>query len=155
MSDLALDFTVEADFFGRKIREELVSFGSEKEVTNENKLQYVHLKADWHVNILAGRPAKAFTSGLCQIIPIGWLRLFSPNELNALLNGGDGIDIDIDDLRQYTVYSGGYTDSSSTVISFWNEVKSFTTEEKALLLKFTTSCSRPPLGTFLILITNI
>lgn len=73
-SDLSLDFTVEVDLLGKMIVEELIDGGSNHAVTNENKLQYVHLMADWHVNVKVGRPAQIFASGLAEVIPISWLR---------------------------------------------------------------------------------
>lgn len=73
-SDLGLDFTVEADLLGKHVVEELVAGGSDKTVTNENKLQYVHLMADWHVNVKVGRPAQAFAAGFAEVLPLPWLR---------------------------------------------------------------------------------
>jgi|LauGreSBDMM110SN_4_FD.fasta_scaffold10378_5 ubiquitin-protein ligase E3 C len=50
-------------------------------------------------------------------------RLFNPKELNMLLSGGgeDGASgtIDVDDLRRYVRYSGGYREDSTTVKLFW------------------------------------
>lgn len=39
-----------------------------------------------------------------QVIPPSWLRLFSPSELNQLLGGGEGGDIDVADMIRYTQY---------------------------------------------------
>lgn len=75
-------------------------------------------------------------------------RLFSPKELNSLLSGGDGADIDVKDLREHTQYSGGYSKSSQAIGLLWKALSSFTAEERAAFLKFITSCSRPPLGGF-------
>ena len=147
-SDLGLDFTVEAEIVGKRTTEELIPGGSEMPVTDQNKLQYVHLMADWHTNKKVGNSVRAFGAGLSQIIPISWLRLFNPKELNALLTGGEGLDIDHEDLRKHTVYKSGYSEYSLVVRSFWRVVAGFSPEERAALLKFVTSCSRPPLGGF-------
>ena len=40
---------------------------------------------------------------------------------------------------------GGYTATHPVITIFWEVVESFTDEEKRKLLKFVTSCSRPPL----------
>lgn len=147
-SDLGLDFTVEAEIFGRRVSEELVPGGSEMHVSNQNKLQYVHLMADWHINKKVGKCCQAFAAGLSQIIPIPWLRLFNPTELNALLTGGDGLDVDLNDLKRQTQYKSGYSEYSLVIRTFWSVVSGFTPAERAALLKFVTSCSRPPLGGF-------
>lgn len=41
--------------------------------------------------------------------------------------------------------SGGYTATHPVIQTFWEVVDSFSEEEKRKLLKFVTSCSRPPL----------
>ena len=147
-SDLGLDFTVEAEILGKRVTEELIPGGSEIPVTDQNKLQYIHLMADWHIHKKVGKSVHAFRAGLSRIIPIPWLRLFNPKELNALLTGGEGLDVDIEDLRQQTSYKSGYSEYSLVIRSFWRVVAGFTPSEKAALLKFVTSCSRPPLGGF-------
>lgn len=54
--------------------------------------------------------------------------------------------IDIDDLRQNTVYGGWDGDEANeTVRTFWRVVESFDREERSALVKFVTSCARPPL----------
>ena len=40
---------------------------------------------------------------------------------------------------------GGYEADSPTIGSFWRVVEEFTEKERRQLLKFVTSCSRPPL----------
>ena len=41
--------------------------GAEIAVTNENKLQYVHLAADWHLQRRLAEPARVFAQGLTQV----------------------------------------------------------------------------------------
>ena len=48
--DLALDFTVTEELFGKHTTVELQSGGADIPVTNENKLQYVHAMADYKLN---------------------------------------------------------------------------------------------------------
>ena len=61
---------------------------------------------------------------------------------------GAGGGFDVDDLRQYVRYSGGYHDDSTTVKLFWKVLSEMSPVELGLLLRFVTSCSRPPLGGF-------
>ncbi|KAK8949748.1 E3 ubiquitin-protein ligase UPL7 [Platanthera guangdongensis] len=89
-------------------------------------------------------PANAFYRGLTDLIEPSWLSLFNANEFNQLLSG-EKQDFDVDDLRSNTRYTGGYTEGSRPVKIFWEVVKSFTPNERCLLLKFVTSCSRSPL----------
>jgi len=43
------------------------------------------------------------------------------------------------------VYGAGYADDHPIIHNFWEALSSFTPHEQGLLLKFVTSCSRPPL----------
>ena len=53
------------------------------------------------------------------MIPAAWLRLFNPAEANELLSGGDSGGADADDMRAHATYSGGYTETSRTIVMFW------------------------------------
>ncbi|CAG8807200.1 5036_t:CDS:1, partial [Gigaspora rosea] len=61
-----------------------------------------------------------------------------------ILVGGAYIPINIADLQQNTVYSD-YKDDDPVIINFWKVVSEFSEEQKQKLIKFVTSCSRPPL----------
>ncbi len=63
-ADLCLDFTVEDDTFGSKTLQELRPGGEDMAVTDDNKLQYIHLVADWHLNGRLGACSAAFARGL-------------------------------------------------------------------------------------------
>lgn len=73
--------------------------------------------------------------------------MFDQAELSQLI-GGENASIDMDDLRQHTVVSGYMNDK--TIQAFWKVVKAFSHEEKKALIKFVTSCARPPLYVSLI-----
>jgi ubiquitin-protein ligase E3 C len=70
--------------------------------------------------------------------------MFSPRELQILISGTPN-PIDLEDLKKHTNYSGGYSDTHPAIKCFWKVVAEFSETEKRQLLKFVTSCSRPPL----------
>jgi ubiquitin-protein ligase E3 C len=94
--------------------------------------------------------------------------MFNQQEVQILI-GGVNSPIDLDDLRKNTNYGGLYDDNHETVVMFWNVsrficvssrrleivlidvlrisqvVNSFDQEQRRALLRFVTSCSRPPL----------
>ena len=86
----------------------------------------------------------AFRNGMSDLINLEWLRMFDQHELQVLISGA-AIPIDIEDLKQYTNYSGGYTADHVVIKMLWKIVEHFTDQQKRQLLKFITSCSRPPL----------
>lgn len=53
--------------------------------------------------------------------------------------------LDINDLKPFVKYEG-YSELSPTIRHLWEILKEFSTFDKALFLKFVTSCSRPPVG---------
>uniref|UniRef100_A0A0E0D4M4 HECT-type E3 ubiquitin transferase n=1 Tax=Oryza meridionalis TaxID=40149 RepID=A0A0E0D4M4_9ORYZ len=144
VEDLCLDFTLTEELGGRRIVHELRPGGKNISVTNENKLHYVHAIADYKLNRQILPFANAFYRGLGDLILPSWLSLFNANEFNQLLSGGLQ-DFDVDDLRNNTKYTGGYTESSRSVKLFWEVIKGFKPTERCMLLKFVTSCSRAPL----------
>ncbi|XP_057818767.2 E3 ubiquitin-protein ligase UPL7 isoform X1 [Cryptomeria japonica] len=144
VKDLALDFTVMEDIFGKRVVIELRPGGSNMPVTIENRLQYIHAMADYKLNRQIQPLINAFYRGLSDLISPSWLCLFNAQEFNQLLSGGEH-DFDVDDLKSNTRYSGGYSESSRTVKLFWEVVKGLEPGERSILLKFVTSCSRAPL----------
>eukprot|EP00198_Chlamydomonas_reinhardtii_P008168 XP_001697505.1 ubiquitin-protein ligase [Chlamydomonas reinhardtii] len=156
VTDLCLSFSAETDYFGTPVHHELLPGRGDEPVTNDSRLLYCHLLADWHLNGKLGPPAAAFARGLFNLIPQASLRLFNPREFNQLLSGaaadgpgGAGVAaLDVADMRRYAKYSGGYRHDSTTVKLFWRVVAELTPAQQAALLRFVTSCSRPPLGGF-------
>ncbi|WCJ34402.1 ubiquitin-protein ligase 7 [Euphorbia peplus] len=144
LKDLSLDFTVTDEVFGKRQVIELKPGGRDVCVTDENKMQYVHAMADFKLNRQILPFSNAFYRGLTDLISPSWLKLFNASEFNQLLSGGD-FDIDVDDLRNYTRYTGGYSEGSRTIKLFWEVMKGFEPNERCMLLKFVTSCSRAPL----------
>ena len=70
--------------------------------------------------------------------------MFNQHEVQILL-GGVNSPIDIDDLKRYTNYGGVFDENHPAILLFWKVVEKFDQEQKRALLRFVTSCSRPPL----------
>jgi ubiquitin-protein ligase E3 C len=100
--------------------------------------------ADYKLNKQIRQQCQAFRQGLANVLPIEWLYMFSNKELQVLMSGAE-IPVDLDDLRLHTKYSGDYADDHPTIELFWKTVESFDDIQRRQLLKFVTSCSRPPL----------
>ncbi|KAH8928415.1 HECT-domain-containing protein [Atractiella rhizophila] len=145
--DLVLNFTVSDIEFGETVTHELIPNGSNIPVTKENRLQYIYLTSHYRLNRQIDAQCSAFFAGLSDLIDNRWLQMFNQSELKILVGGVEGEEIDVDDLRNNTVYSGadGFDEAHETVRLFWSVVKRFSNEEKKNLIKFVTSCPRPPL----------
>jgi ubiquitin-protein ligase E3 C len=70
--------------------------------------------------------------------------MFNQQEVQILI-GGVNAPIDLDDLREHTNYGGLYDDRHPVIVAFWKVAEEFDQEQRRALLRFVTSCSRPPL----------
>lgn len=145
VADLDLTFSVDEDYLGRIVTHELIPGGKAIPVTNDNKINYIHLMAHFRMHTQIKDQTAAFIRGFRSIINPEWLSLFSTPELQRLISG-DNVPLDLKDLRKHTQYYGGFHDSHRVVGWLWEILdKDFNDEEKRLFLKFVTSCSKPPL----------
>ncbi|KAI0755393.1 HECT-domain-containing protein [Daedaleopsis nitida] len=142
--ELSLNFTVAEEEFGVTKTIDLIPNGSNIPVTRENRLQYIYLVAHYRLTQQIKKQSNAFFEGLSEIIDPKWLRMFNQQELQILL-GGVNAPIDLDDLRRHTQYGGLYEDQHPTIQLFWQVANTLSQDERRKLLRFVTSCSRPPL----------
>ncbi|KAI3630554.1 hypothetical protein MIR68_011989 [Amoeboaphelidium protococcarum] len=144
VEDLSLTFSLSSDEFGTAKTVELIPNGKNIAVTKENRIRYIYLVAHYKLNKQIQLQSQAFFAGLSDLIKPRWLQLFNEKELHVLISGAQ-VPIDIQDLRDHTVYDNVYSDSHPTIQMFWRVLQSFSEDEKQAFVKFVTSCSRPPL----------
>ncbi|XP_076243560.1 ubiquitin-protein ligase E3C isoform X2 [Calliopsis andreniformis] len=144
VTDLGLDFTVLSDELGERRINELKPNGASIPVTNHNRIEYIHLMADYKLNKQIRAQCNAFKQGIGNVIPLEWLQMFNNKELQVLISGAQ-LPVDVNDLKLHTIYTGGYAPDHPTITAFWKVVSEFNDQQKGQLLKFVTSCSRPPL----------
>ena len=145
LADLCLTFAAPGvDGAGRATAVDLVPHGRNADVDPSNVVRYIHLMAHYKLNVETAAQCRAFLGGFHDLIPVKWVRMFGPQELQRLI-GGDEQRPDLDDLLRHTNYAGGLHPSQPIVAWFWDALRSFTTEQLGLFLRFVTSCSRPPL----------
>uniref|UniRef100_UPI00398F80AD ubiquitin-protein ligase E3B n=1 Tax=Pristiophorus japonicus TaxID=55135 RepID=UPI00398F80AD len=145
IGDLGLTLSYDEDVMGQLVCHELVPGGKTIGVTNENKISYIHLMAHFRMHTQVKDQTIAFIRGFRSIINPEWLRMFSTPEVQRLI-AGDNAEIDLEDLKKHTVYYGGFHGSHRVINWLWDILAhDFTAEERAMFLKFVTSCSRPPL----------
>ncbi|GAB5568971.1 ubiquitin-protein ligase E3B isoform X5 [Prionailurus iriomotensis] len=126
VEELGLNFTVVNNDLGEAQVVELKFGGKDIPVTSANRIAYIHLVADYRLNRQIRQHCLAFRQGLANVLNLEWLRMFDQQEIQVLI-------------------SGGYSADHPVIKVFWRVVEGFTDEEKRKLLKFVTSCSRPPL----------
>ncbi|PPR05200.1 hypothetical protein CVT24_010300 [Panaeolus cyanescens] len=151
---LGLWFGVDVDEFGVTKTIDLIPNGANIPVTKENRLTYIVLMSHFRLSRQIKKQSEAFFEGLGEMIEGRWLKMFNQQEVQTLMGGVSGTPISVADLRQHTLYGGLYTSSHPTILAFWRVVESFNETEKKALLRFVTSCSRPPLLGFKELVPN-
>ncbi|KAG7093192.1 hypothetical protein E1B28_006881 [Marasmius oreades] len=144
IEQLGLRFCVDVEEFGQAITNDLIPNGSQVAVTKDNRLQYIYLLAHFKLSKQIRKQSEAFFEGVGEVIEERWIRMFTPNELSHLL-GGSSQPVDLEDLRQHTNYGGLYDERDPIIKTFWEVVNAFTEDQRRSLLRFVTSCSRPPL----------
>ncbi|KAF9044018.1 hypothetical protein BJ165DRAFT_1479003 [Panaeolus papilionaceus] len=151
---LGLWFGVDVDEFGVTKTIDLIPNGANIPVTKENRLTYIVLISHFRLSRQIKKQSEAFFEGLGEMIEGRWLKMFNQQEVQTLMGGVSGTPISIVDLQQHTLYGGLYSSSHPTIRAFWNVVDAFSEDEKKSLLRFVTSCSRPPLLGFKELVPN-
>lgn len=154
ISELGFDFTVTDQVSPpgqpvRTISRKLMPNGDQIPVTNDNRLLYISYAARHRLVVQPTLQTAAFLRGLRSIIRPSWLSMFNQSELQRLV-GGDSSEIDIEDLRSNTVYSGLYeigddNQEHPTIKLFWKVMAGFTDAQRRDVLKYVSSTPRAPL----------
>ncbi|KAI3491195.1 hypothetical protein L1887_44441 [Cichorium endivia] len=124
---------------------ELIPGGRNIRVTEENKHKYVDLIAEHRLTTAIRPQINAFLEGFTELIPRDLISIFHDKELELLISGLP--DIDLDDMKANTEYSG-YSAASPVIQWFWEVAQGFSKEDKARLLQFVTGTSKVPLEGF-------
>ncbi|KAF9109506.1 hypothetical protein BGX27_007547 [Mortierella sp. AM989] len=143
VEDMSLDFTVSDEESGQNISRNLVPNGSNIQVTRQNRIRYIYLMAHYRLNTQIDPQCRAFFHGLSDLIDPKWLWMFNQQELQIML-GGAQTAINLKDLEENVVYSN-FKPTDPTIEYFWSVVQEMNEEDRRLLVKFITSCARPPL----------
>ncbi|KAI0133532.1 HECT-domain-containing protein [Xylariales sp. AK1849] len=154
VSDMSLDFTINDRINTlpegvRTVTRPLRKDGENIPVTNKDRPLYISYVAHHRLVAQPYRQTKAFLRGLGSIINPSWLSMFNQSELQRLV-GGDSSEIDVEDLRRNTKYSGLYAIGDDglehpTVQMFWQVMHGLKDSERRDVLKYVTSTPRAPL----------
>lgn len=144
---LGLDFTTTSSSFGSSTIVELKRNGADIPVNKDNIIEYLHLLSKQKLHSDISKQTKAFVKGLGNVLPMHMIRMFTPREIQLIISG-DHSEIDISDMQNNVIYTGGYSGNHETIKIFWKVLESFSDMERRQLLKFVTSCTRPPLRGF-------
>ena len=120
---------------------ELIKDGQTKKVTFENLPQYIKLYKEFLINEY-DEQISYIHKGIFDILGENLASLLTPQDLDEYVCGTPSLNLQ--QLREYTIYEGGYESDSQEIIYFWKALDSFTEEEKSKYLKFVSGRSRLP-----------
>ncbi|KAL0267717.1 UNVERIFIED_CONTAM: hypothetical protein PYX00_009908 [Menopon gallinae] len=147
ISDLGNDltFTTDVQEFGVTETRELKPNGANIPVTDENKMDYIHLVCQMKMTGAIRKQLDAFLEGFYEIIPKQLISIFNEQELELLISGLPNIDID--DLKNNTEYTK-YSRNSMQIVWFWRALREMDSQDQAKFLQFVTGTSKVPLQGF-------
>ncbi|XP_028288742.1 E3 ubiquitin-protein ligase HECW1-like [Parambassis ranga] len=139
---LDLTFTVNEEVFGQVTERELKSGGSNLQVTEKNKKDYIERMAKWRVERGVVQQTEALVRGFYEVVDSRLVSVFDARELELVIAGT--VEIDLTDWRSNTEYRGGYHDGHIVMRWFWAAVERFNNEQRLRLLQFVTGTSSVP-----------
>ncbi|EGR28213.1 ubiquitin hect domain family protein [Ichthyophthirius multifiliis] len=163
ISALDLTFVYETNEFGKHQELELKSGGKNIAVTEENKLEYIHLICHHRMTMRIQEQIKWFLAGFHDIIPSKVASVFDSHELELMISGLPEIDckqqiiqficflffyfFQVADLKENTEYHN-YKPSDQLIVWFWEILNTYDSTQKAAFIQFVTGTSKVPLDGF-------
>lgn len=144
---LYLDFSVTEDQLGMTETVSLIEGGEDVNVTNDNLPEYLCEQLKYRLLTRINKQLREFLKGFYDVVPEPLLAVFDFKELELLLHGLPNIKME--DWTTYTEYSGEFAGNPNhkVVKWFWEIVGSYSQENKAKLLQFSTgTCGVPAQG---------
>ncbi|OBA26475.1 HECT-domain-containing protein [Hanseniaspora valbyensis NRRL Y-1626] len=142
---LDMTFSVETDDYGEHKVIDLIPNGSNIDVTEANKREYVERMINYKLKDSVKEQMDNLIQGFYSVISKENITIFNEKELELLMNGLP--EIDVDDWKNNTTYVN-YSTTSKEINYFWRAVRSFSKDERAKLLQFITGTSKVPLDGF-------
>ena len=127
-----------------QFRDAPLFFSLQIPVTERNKLEYLDLLAQHRLGLRIKEQTEHFLSGLPQFVPDSLLSLFDESELELLLCGVR--EYNLEDFKKH--HSRVFGVPSRSVQWFWQALGTFSPEQMARLLQFSTGSSQLPPGGF-------
>ncbi|CEG45730.1 hect e3 ubiquitin [Plasmopara halstedii] len=149
---LAIDFTVQViTSEGKSHTVELVPGGAARDVTDENKEEYLELLLKHYMFESISEQLGALLMGFYDIMPQFLITVFDYQEFDLLLSGVP--ELDVNDWHTHSEVRWIKLEKSTPVENrvlkwFWECMREFTSEERARLLQFATGTSRVPIQGF-------
>lgn len=146
-STFCLDFVIEVEKYGTRVRVPLCPGGESKMVTNANRREYVDLYVRYLLDTSVSRQFEPFKRGFFTVCAGNALTLFKPEEIELLIRGSDE-SLDITALQGAAAYTNWPIhmppDQQPTIQWFWDTFERASITDQRRLLSFITGSDRIP-----------
>ncbi|KAJ8117048.1 hypothetical protein ONZ43_g4296 [Nemania bipapillata] len=146
-STFCLDFVVDVERYGTRIRVPLCPGGETKMVTNANRKEYIDLYVRYLLDTSIARQFEPFKRGFFTVCAGNALTLFKPEEIELLVRGSDE-PLDIASLKAVAAYTnwprGSSPKTEPTILWFWDTFEGAPPRDQRRLLSFITGSDRIP-----------
>nr|XP_022913625.1 E3 ubiquitin-protein ligase TRIP12 isoform X2 [Onthophagus taurus] len=145
IADLSIDFVLP----GHNI--ELMRNGKSTPVTIHNLHQYVSLVSHWYLYEGVQRQMESLREGFESVFPLQNLRMFQPEELEAVFCGSPRDTVtgwDVKTLMECCRPDHGYNADSRAIGFLFEILSSYDREEQRMFVQFLTGSPRLPVGGF-------
>ncbi|KAI0972991.1 hypothetical protein F4678DRAFT_34551 [Xylaria arbuscula] len=146
-STFCLDFVIDVERYGTRIRVPLCLGGETKMVTNSNRKEYVDLYVRYLLDTSIARQFEPFKRGFFTVCAGNALTLFKPEEIELLVRGSDE-PLDIASLKAVAAYTnwprGSSPKTEPTILWFWDTFENAQPKDQRRLLSFITGSDRIP-----------
>ncbi|KAI0512856.1 hypothetical protein F5B22DRAFT_287128 [Xylaria bambusicola] len=146
-STFCLDFVVDVERYGTRVRVPLCPGGEAKMVTNTNRKEYVDLYVRYLLDTSVARQFEPFKRGFFTVCAGNALTLFKPEEIELLVRGSDE-PLDIASLKAVAAYTnwprGSSPKTEPTILWFWEAFENALPKDQRRLLSFITGSDRIP-----------
>lgn len=149
---LAIDFTVQVTTSeGKSHTVELLPGGAARDVTDDNKKEYLELLLKHYMFESISEQLAALLMGFYDVMPQFLITVFDYQEFDLLLSGVP--ELDVNDWHTHSEVRWIKLEKPTPVENrvlkwFWDCMREFTSEERARLLQFATGTSRVPVQGF-------
>jgi len=137
IEDLCLCFTAKSDELQGTI--DLIPNGANIPLTKQNLTQYIQLYTSWRMVDSVERQLMNLLEGFFDIIPVQFLSIFNESELELLLCGVP--EINVQEWQAKTLMLN-FPPDHQCINWFWEVLKEFSTEQRAMVFHFATGTGR-------------
>ncbi|KAM5442831.1 putative E3 ubiquitin-protein ligase [Microsporum ferrugineum] len=140
------DFVIQVERYGEMIQIPLCPGGEKKQVTNDNRREFVDLYVRYIIDGAVSRQFEPFRRGFFTVCGGNALHLFKPEEIELLIRGSEE-PLDIQSLRGVAMYEHWPTsspDREPVVNWFWEFFESISAKDQRKILGFITGSDRLP-----------